>query len=354
MRRWSVANGLLRCARFAWTDATVAHVGSRAHVHVLDTLNKAVVAPALPRAVAWAHRRSASTTSSTPTSESTHAPPSPASPPLDAFALERELGRLRATVKTAMATGNLVSAKDAASQFLEGATALYGRKHSVVASALNNLALVHKESGDLKRAVELYEEARVLYEELVGPQHPSSLVTATNIGVVLRVLGEQATGLERKDLLGSSHRCLQRVVDLQRTACGPNDPNVFRANIHLAATLRAQRDYDAAKELLTSTIATLRTALGPSHPILGLAMNNLGFVLKEAGQRERALECYEEALHIRTKSLGPSHVDTLVSSSNLAELLLAMGHTERATKLQADMLAVLGVDVPKEEGGGKG
>jgi hypothetical protein len=170
-------------------------------------------------------------------------------------------------------------------------------------------------------------------------------------------------------------------VDLQRTACGPNDPNVFRANIHLAATLRAQvglcggvgcvlhavllhlemrpiveganrmlrcmsqlrfcfafhpsralqRDYDAAKELLTSTIATLRTALGgwgsaidgrlvccfvdpanvrsplsvgpagPSHPILGLAMNNLGFVLKEAGQRERALECYEEALHIRTK-----------------------------------------------------
>ncbi len=112
-----------------------------------------------------------------------------------------------------------------------------------------------QESGDLKRAVELYEEARVLYvvcslrpsithctcalvlndplaaavaglqapaprpslpahllgshryEELVGPQHPSSLVTATNIGVVLRVLGEQATGLERKDLLGSSHRC---------------------------------------------------------------------------------------------------------------------------------------------------
>jgi hypothetical protein len=54
------------------------------------------------------------------------------------------------------------------------------------------------------------------------------------------------------------------------------------------------------------------------------------------------------------RSLGPSHVDTLVSSSNLAELLLAMGHTERATKLQADMLAVLGVDVPKEESGGRG
>ncbi len=33
--------------------------------------------------------------------------PSTPSPPLDAFALERELGRLRATVKTAMASGNL-------------------------------------------------------------------------------------------------------------------------------------------------------------------------------------------------------------------------------------------------------
>jgi hypothetical protein len=66
----------------------------------------------------------------------------------------------------------------------------------------------------------------------------------------------------------------------------------------------------------------------------------------------------ELCMHVRTvccgRSLGPSHVDTLVSSSNLAELLLAMGHTERATKLQADMLAVLGVDVPKEESGGRG
>jgi tetratricopeptide (TPR) repeat protein len=108
------------------------------------------------------------------------------------------------------------------------------------------------------------------------------------------------------------------------------DASLFCLAFHPSRGL--QRDYDAAKELLTSTITTLRTALGgwgcategrllvccfvdpanvrsplsvgpagPSHPILGLAMNNLGFVLKEAGQRERALECYEEALHIRTK-----------------------------------------------------
>jgi tetratricopeptide (TPR) repeat protein len=88
----------------------------------------------------------------------------------------------------------------AAESFYQGASAYFGEKHSVVASGLNNLALVHKELGELEKAVEYYEKARVMYEELLGKEHTSTLTTLTNLGVILRVSSEKASGVDKMEL----------------------------------------------------------------------------------------------------------------------------------------------------------
>lgn len=46
-----------------------------------------------------------------------------------------------------------------------------------------------------------YETARELYEELLGPDHSSTLTTLTNIGLMMRLLAERSKGLEKTDLL---------------------------------------------------------------------------------------------------------------------------------------------------------
>lgn len=45
-----------------------------------------------------------------------------------------------------------------------------------------------------------YEKARELYQELVGKEHPSYLTTLTNLGVLLRIVGERGKGLQAREL----------------------------------------------------------------------------------------------------------------------------------------------------------
>ena len=102
------------------------------------------------------------------------------------------------------------------------------------------IALTVQEKGEYPKAAESYEAARHMYERLLGPEHPSTLVATTNTGVLLRVVAEEAKGFDKKDLLDRSHELLDRVVKTRTRVCHPDDLNTFRAVVQLAATLRVQ------------------------------------------------------------------------------------------------------------------
>ena len=90
--------------------------------------------------------------------------------------------QIAAEARDAIRTGDYASGKVAAERFLEEATAHYGEQHPAVASALNNLALVHKHLGNLQEAVDTYEKALTTYREVVGEDHPSTITATANCG----------------------------------------------------------------------------------------------------------------------------------------------------------------------------
>ena len=64
-----------------------------------------------------------------------------------------------------------------------------GQKHPSYALSLNNLANLHKDSGDYRTALPLYQQALSLRKEVLGEKHPhyaSSLNNLAGLHLALR------------------------------------------------------------------------------------------------------------------------------------------------------------------------
>lgn len=109
--------------------------------------------------------------------------------------------------------GVLLARQDGAARDVERAIALlegatkrllrkFGEEHPQVATAINNLALAFKLSGDRDRALVLYERALGIRSRNLPPMHPDLLVSMHNLAELLHQMGreEEAQGVQQKIL----------------------------------------------------------------------------------------------------------------------------------------------------------
>ena len=64
--------------------------------------------------------------------------------------------------------------------------AVHGPRHRLVANALDALANITDQRGDLARATELHTEALTIKCELLGDAHPSVATSLNNLALALR------------------------------------------------------------------------------------------------------------------------------------------------------------------------
>ncbi len=98
---------------------------------------------------------------------------------------------------------------------------LFGPDHLEVAIAWNNLAAVAEARGDRGRAIEFYRRALELKTAALGERHPSTLVTAVNLGYAV------ADAVEARTLF-------QRAIDGLSGVVGPDDRTLAAARQGLA------------------------------------------------------------------------------------------------------------------------
>lgn len=137
-----------------------------------------------------------------------------------------------------------------------------------VPMCLNNLAMLHKISGELEEAAVLLGRALDLAARCHGPVHGETALIATNLGAVL---------CERGDLLGAEQRHMQ------------------------ALTIREQ-------------------LFGATHPDVGLSLGHLGVIHQLRGDDERARCFYSSALAILGEFPGLHDAERAVLQENLDEL----------------------------------
>jgi tetratricopeptide (TPR) repeat protein len=215
-----------------------------------------------------------------------------------------------------------------------------GPEHPHTATSLSNLASLLHDQGALAEARPLHERALAIREKQLGPEHPR---TATSLNSLAKVLQAQGALAEARPL----H---ERALTIREKQLGPEHPHTAQSLNNLASLLRDQGALVEARLLLERTLATQEKQLGPEHPDTAQSLSNLALLLHAQGALAEARRLHERALAIREKQLGPEHPHTAASLNNLAELLYAQGALAEARSLYERALAIyearLGPDHP--------
>ena len=162
--------------------------------------------------------------------------------------------------------------------------------------------------GRFREALELDEETYSRNKELLGPDDPNTLSSANNLGVDLRLVGDcfRARDLDRETL------------NYRQVVLGPDHPYTLHSASMLARDMREAGDYAGSVDLLrkpTSAIArsSARTSWTPCAPRKSLAVS-----LRKVGRLDEAYTLTKEIDERYERSYGADHPDSLACKLNLA------------------------------------
>ena len=148
-----------------------------------------------------------------------------------------------------------------------------GRTTSRPCSLRFHIANVLRSQGSFHAAYELDTEIFGKQQEMLGDDHPSTLLTAGSLGGDLRGLGRFGEAL---DLDEETYR---RNSDL----LGPDDPNTLSSANNLAVDLRLVGDSFRARDLDQETLNYRQVVLGHDHPYTLHSASMLARDMREAG-----------------------------------------------------------------------
>jgi hypothetical protein len=239
--------------------------------------------------------------------------------------------------------------------------------------ALNLEAAVRRHQGDFLAGAELDEMAYERARRAFGEDDPTTLVTAHNLGVSLRVVGEFQRALEldrhthamKTRLFGRDHqqalvteasvavdvretgdyvgaRSLQQaVLDGYRTTFGAGNPTTLRSMRQLSEACRKEGDHVTALELARETFDQLTRRYGDTHPESLTAALALSVALRHNGDLEAARERGEKASEGFRTIFEPDHPHVMAADVDLAVTLRLLGRAEQARRLDEAALETL-------------
>lgn len=255
-------------------------------------------------------------------------------------------------------------------------------EHSLLASPLNNLAVVYKEQGKYAEAEPLYQRALTIREQSLGPEHPLVANVLNNLAVLYRRLGrfEEAERLQVRELsitertLGPDHPLVAgslnnlailyknqaryeeaeplyvRALHIWEQNLGPEHLQVALLLCNMATLYSQQGKGAEAEPLYLRALATQKQHLEPGHPLLVYPITGLANLYYQQGRYSEAEPLFQSALSTRQQALGWEHPETANTMYDFARLREAQGYFEEAEEWYARALAVyeqqLGPDHP--------
>jgi tetratricopeptide (TPR) repeat protein len=215
-----------------------------------------------------------------------------------------------------------------------------GPEHPDTLTSVSQLGSVLESQGKYEEAEAMHQRALEGREKVIGPEHPDTLTSVSQLGSVLSSQGkyEEAEAMH------------QRALEGREKVLGPEQPDTLTSVNNLGSVLERQGKYEEAEVMHQRALEGYEKVLGPEHPHTLTSVSNLGSVLERQGKYEEAEAMYQRALEGRERVLGPEHPDTLTSVSQLGSVLSSQGKYEEAEAMHQRALEgrekVLGLEHP--------
>ncbi len=272
-------------------------------------------------------------------------------------ALRRELVRVNATdLAAAMIDRTILTPAIAAidEQFKGDPVTDAGLRHAV--------GTLYRSIGLYDAAMPLQESALVTRRRVLGSEHPDTLRSINDLGMLLLLRGKLAEAdphlhgalRQRRLVLGEEHPDTLASIDAvakllmmqgrlgeaepylfdalskRRRVLGDEHPDTLDSIKIVGSHLLLQSKFHDAEAYHLEGLETSRRTLGEDHPITLTALSNWGDLLFARGEPIAAEPHYREVLEKRRRVLGEEHPSTLISTSNLGGLLLETGRLAEA------------------------
>ncbi len=260
-------------------------------------------------------------------------------------------------------TGELHEAEELLLRALEIKESITGTIDPSVATTLEALGHVHLAQGHAERALDRYRSALTIRKALMGVHHPETAETAKslgNIGNVLASRGRHDEALEH----------YERALEIQQEVLDPGHVDLARTLGNIGNLLQSTGDLDAALEYhrralviwkrdapqsleLAYTFGNIAIALqstgaldgalthhdraldifetkAPRSPLVAQTLDNMAFVLRDLDRVDEALDHQRRALTIYEQTLGAEHPSVANMLANIGDTLLRRGDPDRA------------------------
>ncbi|WP_171075148.1 tetratricopeptide repeat protein [Nonomuraea basaltis] len=193
-------------------------------------------------------------------------------------------------------------------------------------------------TGDLKRALPVYEQIAADSEQVLGSDDYRTLVSRSEFADALAQAWERERAIPLFE---------QAAADFERVL-GPEAPDSVAALSALARAYHQFDDLERAIPLFERAATAYERVLGPDDRNTLVSLNELARACADAGDTERAILLHEEAHAGLVRVQGPDHRDTLVTQMELGRASYEAGNCGRAIPLLeqtvAAMVRALGAD----------
>jgi tetratricopeptide (TPR) repeat protein/tRNA A-37 threonylcarbamoyl transferase component Bud32 len=239
----------------------------------------------------------------------------------------------KAAMLQAMATAERVDGQyDRALELAEEARDIYvdvyGPEHPQVAYALNVIGNVHLRLANFGQARKTFEHSMSILEAVYGAEHPIVAQGFNNIGIVEANEGNFEGALV----------AFRKAEEALLRAWGPDHHSLVEQRANIAVAYAQLGDDEAALEHFERS---LQQALkeGPNHPSVADAAGNLGVTLKRLGRYDEAIEQTERAVRILENAFGEHSARTARIRGNLAGMLADNGDLDKGLEMSLQALA---------------
>ncbi|GIK01229.1 hypothetical protein Aspvir_005261 [Aspergillus viridinutans] len=205
-----------------------------------------------------------------------------------------------------------------------------GPEHPKTLTSMTNMTVTYCSQGRWKEAEKLEVEVLKVCNQVLGPEHPSTLA---NMAILTTTYSSQGRWKEAEELG-------LELIRMRKEVLGPEHPNTLKSMANLAAIYGGQGRWKEAEKLQVQQIEICKQALGPEHLLTLASMDKSASSYRSQGRWKEAEKLQVQVMEVYKQVLGPEHPDTLKSMANLATTYGDQGRCKEAEELNMEVMRI--------------
>jgi tetratricopeptide (TPR) repeat protein len=216
------------------------------------------------------------------------------------------------------------------SELAKAALARMGGNEDIESEVFNNLGVAYARQGRNVESIAAFQQALVLADRALGPEHPRRANMMGNLGNIYRKEGRFQEAI----------RAMGDALALRERVSGPNHPLAGTIHYSLAQTHLRLSEFEKARAHARRALEIDLETFGPEHPQVGGTYDVVGHIAMVAGEFQESQEAYQKAVAIKEKTLAKDDGELSYSVNGVARSYLELGDPARARPLFERIMAL--------------